>query len=178
MGQVAKLKKTWSVDPVLQIVQKILENYCPCLTLTFIFLRKVFVEWSTKQKRIQRGMVRTIYCLNGFLREQLLDSKAKTRGMMMMNCFCSMVDRRKAFSLISSQDYCQRSSPSRISDTPWAGFEPAQNLSSGLVEWSCAAVITTTPRRHKLSFIFRRFFENSCVTAATIGKFREKLLIL
>ena len=68
--------------------------------------------------------------------------------MMMMNCFCGMVDRRKAFSLISSRDHCQRSSPSRISDTPWAGFEPAQNLSSGLVEWSCVVVITTTPRRH------------------------------
>ena len=51
--------------------------------------------------------------------------------MMMMNCFCGMVDRRKAFSLISSRDHCQRSSPSRISDTPRAGFEPAQNLSSG-----------------------------------------------
>ena len=67
---------------------------------------------------------------------------------MMMNCFCGMVDRRKAFSLISSRDHCQRSSPSRISDTPRAGFEPAQNLSSGLVESSCAVVITTTPRRH------------------------------
>ena len=31
-------------------------------------------------------------------------------------------------------DYCQRSSLSRISDTPRAAFEPAQNLSSGLVE--------------------------------------------
>ena len=68
--------------------------------------------------------------------------------MMMMNCFCGMVDRRKPFSLISSQDHCQRSSPSRISDTPRAGFEPAQNLSSGLFEWSCAVVITTTPRHH------------------------------
>ena len=38
------------------------------------------------------------------------------------------------FSLISIRDHCQRSSPSRISDTPQAGFEPAQNLSSGLVE--------------------------------------------
>ena len=65
--------------------------------------------------------------------------------MMMMNCFYGMVDRRKAFSLISSRDHCQRSSPSRISDTPRAGFEPAQNQSSGLVEWSCAVVITTTP---------------------------------
>ena len=59
--------------------------------------------------------------------------------MMMMNCFCAMVDRRKAFSLISSRDYCQRSSPSRISDTPRAGFEPVQNLSSGFVEVLCSS---------------------------------------
>ena len=44
--------------------------------------------------------------------------------MMMMNCFCGMVDRRKAPSLISSRDHCQRSS----------GLEPAQNLTSGLAE--------------------------------------------
>ena len=37
--------------------------------------------------------------------------------MMMMNCFCGLVDRRKAFSLISSRDHCQRSSPLQISDT-------------------------------------------------------------
>ena len=67
--------------------------------------------------------------------------------MMMMNCFCEMVDRRKAFSLISSWDHCQRSSLSLISDTPRAGFELAQNLSIGFVEWSCAVVITTTPWR-------------------------------
>ena len=55
--------------------------------------------------------------------------------MMMMNCFCGMGDRRKAFSLISSRDHCQRSSPSQISDTPQAGFETVRNLSSGFVEW-------------------------------------------
>ena len=53
---------------------------------------------------------------------------------MMMNCFCGMVDRRKDFGLISSRDHCQRSLLSRISDTPRAGFEPAQKLSSGLAE--------------------------------------------
>ena len=52
----------------------------------------------------------------------------------MMNCFCGMADLQKAFSLISSWDHCQRSSPSRISHILWAGFEPAQNLSSGLVQ--------------------------------------------
>ena len=54
--------------------------------------------------------------------------------MMMVNCFYGMVNRRKAFSLISSQDHSQRSSPLRISDKPRAGFEPVQNLSLGLVE--------------------------------------------
>ena len=34
--------------------------------------------------------------------------------MMIMNWFCDMVDRRKAFSLISDWDHCQRFSPS-----PW-----------------------------------------------------------
>ena len=47
---------------------------------------------------------------------------------MMMNCFCGMVERRKVFSLISSQDDCQRSSPLQISDMLRAGFAPAQNL--------------------------------------------------
>ena len=60
---------------------------------------------------------------------------------------CGMVDRRNEFSLISNRDHCKRSSTSRVSDTPRAGFEPAQNLSSGFDEGSCAKVITTTPRR-------------------------------
>ena len=82
--------------------------------------------------------------------------------MMMMNCFCDcgVVDRRKAFSLVSSRDHCQRSSPSRISDTPRAGFEPAQSLSSDLVEWSCAVVITATPQRHES--LFTGFFLEAC----------------
>ena len=63
-------------------------------------------------------------------------------------CFCGMVDRRKAFCFISSQDHCQRSSPLRISDTSQARFECPENLSSGLVEWSCAVVVSTTPGRH------------------------------
>ena len=67
--------------------------------------------------------------------------------MWIMNCFCGMVDWRKAFSLISSRDHCQRSSPSRISNTAQTDFEPAQNLRSGLSEWSCAVVGTTTSWR-------------------------------
>ena len=43
--------------------------------------------------------------------------------MMMMNCFCGMVDQRKAFSLISSQDHCQRSSPSESPTRREQGFK-------------------------------------------------------
>ena len=45
-----------------------------------------------------------------------------------------ITDQRKTFSLIFSRDHCQRSSPSRITVTQRAGFESAQNLSSGFVE--------------------------------------------
>ena len=65
-------------------------------------------------------------------------------NLMMVNYFCGIVDRRKAFSLFSSRDHCQRFSPSLISDTPLAGFGPAPSLSSGFDEWSFAVVITTT----------------------------------
>ena len=44
--------------------------------------------------------------------------------MIMMNCLCGMVERRKAFSFIFVQDNCQRSSPSQISDTMRAGHAP------------------------------------------------------
>ena len=72
--------------------------------------------------------------LSTILQKNSDDEEDLMKMMMMMNCFCGMVDGRKAFSVISSQSHCQRSSPSQISDTPRAGFEPAQNLSSGLVE--------------------------------------------
>ena len=51
--------------------------------------------------------------------------------MVMMDGSCGMVDRPKAFSLISNRDHCQRPSPSQISDTPQVGFESVQNLNSG-----------------------------------------------
>ena len=61
---------------------------------------------------------------------------------------------KKVISLISSQDYYQRSSPSRISDKLQVGFEFVQNLSSDLVEWSCAVVITLAPHGNWYSSIW------------------------
>ena len=48
--------------------------------------------------------------------------------------FCGMIDRRKVYSLIFNWEHSQRFSPLRISDTPRAGFEPAQYLSLYFVE--------------------------------------------
>ena len=59
-----------------------------------------------------------------------------------------LTGEKRLFSLISSRGHCQRSSPSRICDTPRAISEPAQNLSSNFVEWNCAVVITTTLHYH------------------------------
>ena len=100
----------------------------------------LFHKYSNSSKAFQ-----TVFSFAGVLPlvgiSAILDHVGGVMMMMMMmmmivimNCFCGMVDRRKAFSLISSRDHCQRSSPSRISDTPRAGFKPAQNLSSGFVE--------------------------------------------
>ena len=63
-----------------------------------------------------------------------------------LNCFCGVVDWRGVLSLISSRDYCQRFSPSQISDTPRAVFELSQKLTPSFVEWSYAMVITIPPQ--------------------------------
>ena len=49
-----------------------------------------------------------------------------------INCYCGKVDQRKTNSLINSRDHCQRPLPLRISLTLRAGFEPVQNLISGI----------------------------------------------
>ena len=36
MEQVAKLKRTWDLAPILQMVQKIPGNHCPCLYLSIV----------------------------------------------------------------------------------------------------------------------------------------------
>ena len=57
--------------------------------------------------------------------------------------------KMKGICFFSSWDHCQRFSPSQISDTPWTGLEPCQDLmSSGFVEWGCAEVSTITRMRH------------------------------
>ena len=86
----------------------------------------------------------------------------------MMNCYCCMVKRRKTFSLVSRRGHCQRSSTLWISDTPQAGFETAQNLSSGFDKWRFAVVIATTPWGH------REFWENDRFLKIFLSIYLEK----
>ena len=79
-------------------------------------------------------MINRDYYLKQHKTVEYLECYLMMMMLMIMNCFCGMVDRRKVISLISSLGHCQRSLTSRISNTPGTGFEPAQNLSSGLVE--------------------------------------------
>ena len=59
----------------------------------------------------------------------------------------------KGVSLIYSRAIVKHSC--HIPDTPLGRFELAQNLCSGLVEWSCAVVITTTHwRRNSFKLFF------------------------
>ena len=91
-------------------------------------------------KNIEIWLTESIFVNKIFPRMQFLNNvkgsityTISRQNWMMMNCFCGMVDRRKAFSLISSRDHCQRSSPSRISlwhagSRVWTCAEPEFRL--------------------------------------------------
>ena len=69
-----------------------------------------------------------------------------------LNCFCGMVHQQKAFIPYFQMGLLSEILTLQISNMLWPGFEPVQNLSSDIVEWNCAVVITTTPQCH-LSFV-------------------------
>ena len=109
---------------IIQIIEKLKQ-----IILTFSFSYNLTSVIVSEGKKFQSDKIPQSRSISN--NRRLLQGLAMMM-MMMMNCFCSMVDLRKAFSLISSRDQCQRSSPSRISDTPLTRFEPPQNVSSGL----------------------------------------------
>ena len=94
---------------------------------------------------------------------------------LMMNYFCGMVDWRMAFSLIFSREHCQGFLLLQISDKPWVGFEPAQNLLrvQTLLKHIISITIFDTPsgslpnsfvwRKHKLVMdMLQTEFNKSC----------------
>ena len=61
-----------------------------------------------------------------------------------LHCLKSiMVDQQSVLNLISSREHCKRFSPSQISNTLRAVFEPMQNMVSDFAEWNSATVKTT-----------------------------------
>lgn len=96
-----------------------------CTGIEFNYL---LIRGKTNRKLLAVTYLKTL--LHWFILCQLF-IKAE---LMMMNCFCAMVDRRKMFDLISSRDHYQKFSPLQISNTPHSRLASVQNLSSGFVE--------------------------------------------
>ena len=111
----------------------------PSLVLAFIFLTIfIFCAFTIVREAFIISLLMVWYphqaCNHEFFRAWEVSwnkgtSMMMMMMMMMMNCFCEMVNRPKAFSLVSNRGHCQRFLPLQISNTPRAGFEPAQNLS-------------------------------------------------
>ena len=71
----------------------------------------------------------------------------------------------------------------QISNKPWARFEPVQNLSSGLVEWHCAVVLTSTLQHYdslimwlSVSWILRYFAQHLSHDQGVMGFFYSSSL--
>ena len=85
--------------------------------------------------------------------------------MMIMNCFWGMVDQRKAVSLTPA---------GTTGTTLLAGFEPAQNVSLGFVEWIFPVAITKPPR-HK-SYDLGQNIWNKIGKSSKIGQDKKSLI--
>ena len=83
------------------------------------------------------------------------DCNTRMMTLMMMNCYCGMLDQWKCVKPISRRINYRRLLPSQTSDTLLTGVELAQNLCSGFVKWSFAVMITTIPRCHKILAVTR-----------------------
>ena len=82
--------------------------------------------------------------------------------MIMMNCFCGMIDQGKVCSLLRPLPEILTITFLMPQNMPRAGFEPVQNLSSGLVEWSCAVVIATTSPSFPFSWDIKKILQTYC----------------
>ena len=114
---------TWTLQLFLKILWLIVAFF---MTVYYesMYTIKVLILLGTLWKHIYL-LLHLIILSQKLFKKYFSAWSAKLLIMMMMSCSCGMVNIWKVFSLISSRDHCQRSSPSRISDLPQAGFEPA-----------------------------------------------------
>ena len=103
-----------------------------------------------------------------------------------------IIDRKKGIFLSSSYNHLfeninwfsipkfgvnvvQRSSPSRISDTPLAEFKLAKILSSRFVEWT--AVVITTTHSATSDLLTKLFIQNSFFINYTVNHFCLRVIL-
>ena len=116
---------------------------CCLIHITIIILRRI-LSLVRLCSRLGLGLLESYLCDLFFIFSLIfsvinhITSLKKARLMMLMaimNCFSGMIEQRKAFSLISSRDHCQRSHQCK---SLARREQDLNNLSSGFGEWSCA----------------------------------------
>ena len=80
--------------------------------------------------------------------------------MIMMNYFCGMVDWRKTLALFPAKTVVSGSHNCKSFEMSRTGFEPAQDLGSHFVKWSCTVVTATTPGRHLVTVKQSRYLHD------------------
>ena len=119
--------------------------------------------------------------LNRFIKRTLISSFSRaTRAMMNDNwwiAFAEWLINEKRTPLIFSWDHCQRFSLLQIPNTPWAGFQHAQNLSLDFNEWSCAVQFLifktlTYSLQETVRFDVKTLFE-SCLTWRLVRRYNK-----
>ena len=98
--------------------------------------------------------------------------------MMLMSYFFGMFERRMAFSLISSGDHCQRSSPLRISNSRfWTGAEPVfkpslMNLGSSYSHYTTASIFFANFWNILFQWYFQILSKDIRTSGINIGVFK------
>ena len=117
----------WAQDELLHLNSTLILGDCVGERLA---LEVAFRYWSCKLVEIP--ILAATYLCGVFLRKNGSWDELGQRGfmmmmmmmmMMMLNCFCGMINWRKALSFTSSQDYRQRFLSSQISESPRVRFE-------------------------------------------------------
>ena len=122
--QIRSCLRIWS-----HLLEKsLMENFISCVVQFIQFWRGIFI-WKFKQAYVRFLPIFVMLCIVTHWNATVLPFSTYIELMMMMmkmNFFCGMVDGRKAFSLPSSRNHCQRSSANLryVASRFWTCAEP------------------------------------------------------
>lgn len=153
--------KMFNPDPSKKSVKRKAKRY--------VFLLNVTMKITLHQSK--QSLMTIWYQPETFRINEQIDSKINKWNEIKMNCFCGVIDQRKALNLTQGQEHCQRFSRLQIIDSLLAEFDPAQNLIEDIDDLLYAAVITTTPQRHIIDVMKRLYLTLLRKSFLTICKY-------